>query len=301
MTELYVTLRVKLLMLTIIRTARAGHFFVLMVSLLAGESLTVHSLRTSILQAGDGCNNGEYNMQLRLDKYLCDMQEGTRSTVKDMIRKKKVSVNGTIVVRPELKVNTDNDIVCVDGRQVGYSDYEYYMLNKPQGVVSATSDLNDKTVIDIIADRKRKDLFPVGRLDKDTEGLLIITNDGELAHRLLSPKHHVDKVYEAIVKGKIADKYVEEFAKGLYVDSEFTAMPAELKIISYDDNSDSTHINITIREGKYHQIKRMFTAIGSEVLFLKRLSMGGITLDRKLTTGSYRVLTDDEIAILKDF
>ena len=165
----------------------------------------------------------------------------------------------------------------------------------------ATSDLNDKTVIDIIADRKRKDLFPVGRLDKDTEGLLIITNDGELAHRLLSPKHHVDKVYEAIVKGKIADKYVEEFAKGLYVDSEFTAMPAELKIISYDDNSDSTHINITIREGKYHQIKRMFTAIGSEVLFLKRLSMGGITLDRKLATGSYRVLTDDEIAILKDF
>lgn len=121
------------------------------------------------------------------------------------------------------------------------------------------------------------------------------------AHRLLSPKHHVDKVYEAIVKGKIADKYVEEFAKGLYVDSEFTAMPAELKIISYDDNSDSTHINITIREGKYHQIKRMFTAIGSEVLFLKRLSMGGITLDRKLATGSYRVLTDDEIAILKDF
>lgn len=240
-------------------------------------------------------------MQLRLDKYLCDMQEGTRSTVKDMIRKKKVSVNGTIVVRPELKVNTDNDIVCVDGRQVGYSDYEYYMLNKPQGVVSATSDLNDKTVIDIIADRKRKDLFPVGRLDKDTEGLLIITNDGELAHRLLSPKHHVDKVYEAIVKGKIADKYVEEFAKGLYVDSEFTAMPTELKIISYDDNSDSTHINITIREGKYHQIKRMFTAIGSEVLFLKRLSMGGITLDRKLATGSYRVLTDDEIAILKDF
>lgn len=108
-------------------------------------------------------------------------------------------------------------------------------------------------------------------------------------------------MYEAIVKGKIADKYVEEFANGLYVDSEFTAMPAELKIISYDDNSDSTHINITIREGKYHQIKRMFTAIGSEVLFLKRLSMGGITLDRKLATGSYRVLTDDEIAILKDF
>lgn len=229
------------------------------------------------------------------------MQEGTRSTVKDMIKKKRVSVNNTVVIRPELKVNTDTDIVCIDGRQIGYSDYEYYMLNKPSGVVSATSDAHDKTVIDIIADRKRKDLFPVGRLDKDTEGLLIITNDGELAHRLLSPKHHVDKMYEAIVKGKIADSCIEMFLNGLVVDSEFTAMPAVLDILSYDVSTDTSHIHITIKEGKYHQIKRMFAAIDSEVIYLKRLSMGNIQLDKSLKTGTYRTLTNDEIAALKNF
>ena len=230
----------------------------------------VPSLKTSILQVGDGCK-----MQLRLDKYLCDMQEGTRST--------------------------DKDIVCIDGRQIGYFHYEYYMLNKPQGVVSATTDKTDKTVIDIITDKKRKDLFPVGRLDKDTEGLLIITNDGELAHRLLSPKHHVDKIYEADVKGKLPDSCVEMFAEGLVVDSSFTAMPAILNIISYDAFTDTSHIRITIKEGKYHQIKRMFNAVDSEVLYLKRLSMGSIVLDKTLKTGEYRALTDAEISALKDF
>lgn len=239
-------------------------------------------------------------MQLRLDKYLCDMQAGTRSAVKDMIKKKRVSVNGNIVIRPEEKVNIDTDIVCIDNQEIGYSDYEYYMLNKPQGVISATSDSNDRTVIDLITDRKRKDLFPVGRLDKDTEGLLIITNDGELAHRLLSPKHHVDKVYEATVKGIIPYSCVEQFAKGLYVDKDFTAMPAKLDILSYDNDSDTTHINITIKEGKYHQIKRMFTAVGSEVLYLKRLSMGKLMLDETLKTGEYRALTESEISILKN-
>ncbi len=267
----------------------------------------VHSLRINILPDGDGCNKlfinvmKGYKMLLRLDKYLCDMQEGTRSIVKDMIRKKRVSVNNTIVTRPELKVNTDTDIVCIDGSPIGYSDYEYYMLNKPQGVVSATSDAHDKTVIDIIADKKRKDLFPVGRLDKDTEGLLIITNDGELAHKLLSPKHHIDKMYEATVKGKIASSCIELFANGLVVDSRFTAMPAVLDILSYDASTDTSQIHITIKEGKYHQIKRMFAAIDSEVLYLKRLSMGNIQLDKTLKTGSYRALTDDEITALKDF
>lgn len=256
----------------------------------------VPSLKTSILQVGDGCK-----MQLRLDKYLCDMQEGTRSTVKDMIRKQRVSVNDIVVTRPELKVNTDIDIVCIDGRQIGYFHYEYYMLNKPQGVVSATTDKTDKTVIDIITDKKRKDLFPVGRLDKDTEGLLIITNDGELAHRLLSPKHHVDKTYEADVKGNLPDSCIEMFAEGLVVDSSFTAMPAILNIISYDAFTDTSHIRITIKEGKYHQIKRMFNAVDSEVLYLKRLSMGSIVLDKALKTGEYRALTDAEISALKDF
>lgn len=239
-------------------------------------------------------------MQIRLDKYLCDMQEGTRSTVKELIRKKHVSVNGSVVVRPEFKLDTENDIVCVDNRQIGYADYEYYMLNKPKGVVSATSDSKDKTVIDIICDRKRGDLFPVGRLDKDTEGLLIITNDGEMAHYLLSPKHHVDKTYTATVKGHIPVSCVSQFAKGLVVDSEFTAMPALLEIIAYDTKTDTTNINITIKEGKYHQIKRMFTAIGSEVIYLKRLSMGGLKLDNTLKAGEYRALTKEEIHILKE-
>ena len=229
------------------------------------------------------------------------MQVGTRSTVKDMIRKKQVLVNDVLVNRPEIKIDTEKDIVCVNGQQIGYSDYEYFMLNKPQGVVSATSDPHDKTVIDLISDRKRKDLFPVGRLDKDTEGLLIITNDGELAHRLLSPRHHVDKVYTATVKGRIPDSCTEDFANGLVVDKDFTAMPAILDILYYDSDNDTTNINITIKEGKYHQIKRMFKAIGSEVLYLKRLSMGKLMLDDKLGLGSYRPLTKEEISVLKDF
>ena len=141
-------------------------------------------------------------MLIRLDKYLADMQVGTRSEVKELIRKKKVSVNGSIVTKPELKINTDSDSVNADGVAVGYHEYEYFMLNKPAGVVSATDDNTCTTVIDLIKTKNRKDLFPVGRLDKDTEGLLIITNDGAMAHELLSPKKHVDKTYYAKVKGK---------------------------------------------------------------------------------------------------
>ena len=193
--------------------------------------------------------------------------------------------------------------MCIrdSGNAVGYHEYEYFMLNKPAGVVSATDDNTCTTVIDLIKTNNRKDLFPVGRLDKDTEGLLIITNDGELAHRLLSPKHHVDKIYEADVKGKLPDSCVEMFAEGLVVDSSFTAMPAILNIISYDAFTDTSHIRITIKEGKYHQIKRMFNAVDSEVIYLKRLSMGSIVLDKTLKTGEYRALTDAEISALKDF
>ena len=165
-------------------------------------------------------------MLIRLDKYLADMQVGTRSEVKELIRKKKVSVNGSIVTKPELKINTDNDSVSADGVTVGYHEYEYFMLNKPAGVVSATDDNTCTTVIDLIKTKNRKDLFPVGRLDKDTEGLLIITNDGAMAHDLLSPKKHVDKTYYAKVKGKIEDTAVKQFANGLFVDDELTALPA---------------------------------------------------------------------------
>ena len=238
-------------------------------------------------------------MLIRLDKYLADMQTGTRSEVKELIRKKRVTINGNIVTKPEFKVNTDSDSVSVDGTAVGYHEYEYFMLNKPAGVVSATDDNTCTTVTNLIKTKNRKDLFPVGRLDKDTEGLLIITNDGAMAHNLLSPKKHVDKTYYAKVKGKISDAAVKMFADGLHVDDELTALPAVLNVLSYNPDEDYSEINVTIHEGKFHQVKRMFTAIGSEVLFLKRITFGALSLDKTLKPGEYRILNEAEIAALK--
>lgn len=251
----------------------------------------VPSLKTSILQVGDGCK-----MQLRLDKYLCDMQEGTRSTVKDMIRKQRVSVNDIVVTRPELKVNTDKDIVCIDGRQIGYFHYEYYMLNKPQGVVSATTDKTDKTVIDIITDKKRKDLFPVGRLDKDTVGLLLLTNDGDLNHKLISPKYHVDKVYYAEINAPITEKDIKAFENGVTLDDGYKCMSAKLKVI--ENLEDSSRVEVTVQEGKYHQVKRMFEARGKKVIYLKRTSFGNLPLDESLEEGEYKELSESELAVL---
>ena len=233
-------------------------------------------------------------MLIRLDKYLADMQVGTRSEVKELIRKKRVTVNDNIVTKPELKINTDHDSVSVDGESVGYHEYEYFMLNKPAGVVSATDDNTCTTVIDLIKTKNRKDLFPVGRLDKDTEGLLIITNDGAMA-----PKKHVDKTYYAKVKGKISDMEVKQFADGLFIDDELTALPAILKVLSYNSDKDYSEIHVTIHEGKFHQVKRMFTAIGSEVLFLKRITFGALSFDESLKTGEYRTLTKEEISLLQ--
>lgn len=239
-------------------------------------------------------------MLLRLDKALADMQAGTRSQVKELIRKKRITVNGDIVTKPEFKVDTDKDTIFLDDKCLSYTEYEYYMLNKPAGVISATEDKSQQTVIDLIKTRKRKDLFPVGRLDKDTEGLLLITNDGALAHNLLSPGKHVDKTYYSIVKGRIDKDIVDTFAKGLIVDKELTAMPSKLEIISYNSDKDCSEVNITIQEGKFHQIKRMFAAVGSEVLFLKRLSFGSLGLDNTLKPGEYRSLTETEVNLLKN-
>ncbi|MGN0320860.1 MAG: pseudouridine synthase [Lachnospira sp.] len=239
-------------------------------------------------------------MLLRLDKVLADMQAGTRSQVKELIRKKRITVNGDIVTKPEFKVDTDKDTIFLDDKCLSYTEYEYYMLNKPAGVISATEDKSQQTVIDLIKTRKRKDLFPVGRLDKDTEGLLLITNDGALAHNLLSPGKHVDKTYYSIVKGWIDKDIVDTFAKGFIVDKELTAMPSKLKIISYNSDKDCSEVNITIQEGKFHQIKRMFAAVGSEVLFLKRLSFGSLGLDNTLKPGEYRSLTETEVNLLKN-
>lgn len=234
-------------------------------------------------------------MKIRLDKYLADMGKGTRSEVKKAIGKGLVRVNNEIVKKPETKLDTDSDHVLFDGVLVRYAQYEYYMLNKPAGVISATEDKREKTVIDLITEKKRKDLFPVGRLDRDTEGLLLISNDGELAHRLLSPSKHVDKVYYAKIDGKVTIEDVEAFQQGVDIGEEKLTRPAKLRILKSGTQSE---IELTICEGKFHQVKRMFQAVGKEVVYLKRLQMGTLILDESLKPGEYRELTEQEIADL---
>ena len=236
---------------------------------------------------------------VRLDKYLADMNIGTRSEVKIFIKKKKVKVNGEIALKDNIKIDVDSDIVEVDGKELAYVEYEYYMLNKPAGVISATKDDLDKTVVDLIKDNTR-DIFPVGRLDKDTEGLLILTNDGELSHNLLSPKKHVDKKYYAKIKGLVDVEHIEQFKRGLNVNDEYITKEAKLEILSVDNSSNTSEIYVTITEGKYHQVKRMFKAIGMEVIYLKRVAMGELKLDENLKLGQYRRLTIEELNLLKN-
>lgn len=243
---------------------------------------------------------------IRLDKYMADMGFGTRTEVKQFIKKGRVSVDGEIVKQPEYKVDTECQNVMLDGGQLEYAHYEYFMLNKPAGVVSAVTDKRDKTVVELITDAKRKDLFPVGRLDKDTEGLLLITNDGALSHELLSPGKHVEKTYYAKIKGEVTEEDVKAFSEGLQLEKEtireeksekqIETMPARLVILKAGEISE---IELTICEGKFHQIKRMFQAVGKEVVYLKRISMGSLVLDEHLQTGEYRPLTKEEVVQLK--
>lgn len=231
-------------------------------------------------------------IMIRLDKYLADMGIGTRTEVKKLIRQGKIKVDNHIVKLPEKKIDTATQKVFCEGQEVGYEEYEYYMLNKPAGYVSATTDAKDKTVLDLIIDKKRKDLFPVGRLDKDTEGLLLITNDGDLAHRLLAPKKHVDKLYYAKVEGVVTEEDVRAFAEGVDIGEDEMTRPAVLKILKSDEVSE---IHLTIQEGKFHQVKRMFEAVGKKVIYLKRISMGTLQLDDNLKLGEYRTLTEEEL------
>ena len=233
-------------------------------------------------------------MKLRLDKYLTEMGCGTRSQVKKEILKGSVSVNGEIAKKAERKVDTEKDEIIFKGEKIFYAGYEYFMLNKPAGVVSATEDKKERTVIDLIKESKRKDLFPAGRLDKDTEGLLLITNDGQLAHRLLSPKKHVDKVYYAKIDGMVTEEDVKRFAEGIDIGAEEEEMtrPAKLDIMK---SAEESEIRLTIHEGKFHQVKRMFLAVGKEVTYLKRERMGPLCLDENLKPGEYRLLTEEEI------
>lgn len=237
---------------------------------------------------------------IRLDKFLSEMSGWTRSEVKKIVRTGSVTVDGNEVKKPETKIDEKLSIVMVDGRQIKYNKYEYYMLNKPKGFVSATTDREHKTVVDIISSSEKKDLFPVGRLDIDTEGLLLITNDGELAHRLLAPKNHVEKTYYVEVSGILDDADVDAVEKGLDIGEEKNTIPAKMEILKTDIQNNISSCYLTIHEGKFHQVKRMMKKLGKTVTYLKRVSMGSLILDSKLKKGNYRKLTEQEIIELKN-
>lgn len=229
---------------------------------------------------------------LRLDKFLTETAGLSRSEAKQKIKKGLVTVNGIPAGKPECKIFPQADEVCLSGSPLAYEAWRYLMLNKPAGVVSATTDPSERTVLDLIREGK-KNLFPVGRLDKDTEGLLLITNDGELAHRLLSPGKHVDKTYFAVLDRKIGEQEIRLFEEGLDIGDEKLTMPARLK-----EAGENGEVRITIQEGRYHQIKRMAEAVGRRVTYLKRLSMGSLVLDETLKPGEYRPLTKEEITAI---
>lgn len=237
---------------------------------------------------------------IRLDKFLSEMSGWTRSEVKKIVRTGSVTVDGNEVKKPETKIDEKLSIVRVDGRQIKYNKYEYYMLNKPKGFVSATTDREHKTVVDIISSSEKKDLFPVGRLDIDTEGLLLITNDGELAHRLLAPKNHVEKTYYVEVSGILDDVDVDAVEEGLDIGEEKKTIPAKMEILKTDIQNNISSCYLTIHEGKFHQVKRMMKKLGKTVTYLKRVSMGSLILDSKLKKGNYRKLTEQEIIELKN-
>ncbi|MBQ2592973.1 MAG: rRNA pseudouridine synthase [Candidatus Riflebacteria bacterium] len=250
---------------------------------------------------------------LRLDKYLADVGIGTRSEVKKLLKQGLISVNGQIAKDSSLKVNPDTDKVTFKGQELTYQEFRYYILNKPAGCVSATKDGLSPTVIEFLKGEPTRDLFPVGRLDKDTEGLLLITNDGMLAHNLLSPKKHVNKTYIAFVDKNLGATEMELFKSGVDIGDETPTLPAEIIEASekqITDNLKNASINkenfiyskaylVTIREGRYHQIKRMFEHFNSNVVYLKRLSMGKLLLDSQLLPSHYRPLTSEEIQFLK--
>lgn len=239
---------------------------------------------------------------IRLDKYLADAGQGTRSQVKLLVKQGRVKVDGQPVKKVDIKVDTATSTVSVDGEELSYNDFEYFMLNKPKGVVSATKDNLHKTVVELLTEDKRRDLFPVGRLDIDTEGLLLLTNDGKLANNLLAPGKHVTKTYFATVLGDVTEETVRYFKDGLDIGDEKRTATAKLIVVEKKEDEDGniiSDIKLDITEGRFHQVKRMFEAVDMEVLYLKRLSMGLLVLDDSLELGEYRKLTEEEITLLK--
>ncbi|MDK7067417.1 pseudouridine synthase [Lactobacillus paragasseri] len=232
---------------------------------------------------------------MRIDKYLANMNVGSRKEVHSLIKKKVVTVNGELVTTPKQQVKED-DLVVVDGNEIAYQQYHYFLLNKPKGVISATEDRSQQTVISLLKTKDRyQGIAPVGRLDKDTTGLLLLTNDGALAHELLAPNKHVAKVYRAKISGVASEETVKTFASGITLGDGTKLKPAKLEILAQDKVHDLSQIEIQIQEGKYHQIKRMFGAVGMKVLELARISMGKLSLPTDLKRGQYQEITRDKI------
>ena len=232
---------------------------------------------------------------MRLDKYLVACAVGSRTEVKNFLKAGRVTVNGKKEKSAKLQINEDTDEIYFDGQKLDYEESVYYMMNKPQGVISATEDPKHKTVLDLLDDLARsKEVFPVGRLDIDTHGLLLLTNDGKLAHALLSPKRHVEKTYLALVKGMMTNADVETFAQGIPL-KDFTCQPAKLALVSVDTEKHQSLVRVTIAEGKFHQVKRMVAYCGKEVVDLQRLTMGTLTLDEDLKRGEWRRLSKEEL------
>jgi len=233
---------------------------------------------------------------MRIDKFLSNMGEGSRQQIKKLIKSGAVCVDGQIIYKSDIQISPSQSIY-INGRQIVYRKYIYIMMNKPQNVISATQDTKDKTVTDILDENISKfSLFPVGRLDKDTEGLIILTNDGKLCHNLLSPKKHIPKTYYADIEGEVTDYDINLFKEGVVLDDGYKTLPATLKIIK---SSNISSIELTIFEGKFHQVKRMFEAVNKKVIFLKRIAIGNLKLDRSLDIGKYRYLTENELNLLK--
>lgn len=236
--------------------------------------------------------------KLRVDKVLSNLGYGSRAELKVYCKKGLVKVNDKVISNPGTQVDTDIDKIEFNNEVVRYREFVYIMMNKPDGYLSATFDKRDPIVLDLIDPSYLTfEPFPVGRLDKDTEGLLVLTNDGQLAHRVLSPKKHVPKTYYAKIEGIVTEEDVKAFEKGVTLDDGYETMPSQLKII---ESGDVSEIELTIHEGKFHQVKRMFESVGKKVVYLKRLSMGKLILDEALSLGEYRELTDKEVKLIEE-
>lgn len=233
---------------------------------------------------------------MRLDKFLTMMGLGTRSEVKKILKNGTISINGVPAKKPELKVDPDIDVIMSAGKRLIYEPFVCLMFHKPAGCITATSDRQQKTVMDYIAHERKEELFPVGRLDIDTEGLLFLMNDGDLAHRMLSPKHHVEKTYFARVQGQVTEEDVRAFEEGVDIGEKNLTLPAKLRILSSGELSE---VELTICEGKFHQVKRMFEVREKKVIYLKRISMAGISLDESLEPGQWRTLSQEEADFIR--